>query len=241
MKSWELLGEALSDYFEGDPSVELLVESDCAGLERMPAALFFRNFDQWSDLEQYAVNLCLGRILDIGAGAGSHSLELQERGFEVYPIDIAPQAVAVMRERGLKNACCADFASYQAEPFDTILMLMNGIGVVGDLARLGAFLERIGGLLKPGGQILADSSDLEYLRQVPDTDVSKVLTPGPGYGRIRYSFGYRGIRGEPFDWLFLDEQTLKDYAGRAGWDCQVLFCEDGQYLARLVKLNEALR
>lgn len=237
--SWDLQGIAILDYFLGDQSAELLVESDCAGLERLPASIFFRDSKQLPDLEQYALSLCSGETLDIGAGAGSHSLILQQRGIAITAIDISPFAVAVMQQRGVQNALCMDALSIDtkeliAAPFDTILMLMNGIGVVKDLTGLAVFLQEIKQLLKPNGQILIDSSDLSYLQEWQDIHLGSLLTKGESYGKVRYQMEYKSVKGPPFFWLFVDQHTLQEYAQQSGWWCQVIFEEDSQYLARLI-------
>jgi 2-polyprenyl-3-methyl-5-hydroxy-6-metoxy-1,4-benzoquinol methylase len=234
--NWDLQGLAIQDYLRGDLNAELLIESDCAGPERMPVSLFYRNYEQLPDLEQYALSLCEGTVLDIGAGAGSHSLILQQQGFTVYAVDISPYAVAVMRERGLQNAYCADIKDFSAAPFDTIIMLMNGIGLVGDLRGLELFLNNIKRLLKPEGQLLLDSTDLSYLKKEPAANIAKVLKTGQNYGKVTYQFEYKGIRGPSFNWLFVDQATLRKYCIQTGWDCQVVFEEESQYLARLTQL-----
>jgi SAM-dependent methyltransferase len=233
LTGWELQALAIKDYYYGDFAAELLVESDCAGVERLPVSIFFRNFEQLSDLDQYALSLCKGKILDLGAGAGSHSLILQNRGFFVYSIDIAEDAVEVMRGRGLKHVYCTDATSLHGLKFDTILMMMNGLGVVQDLAGLTQFLNHVKKLLKAKGQILVDSSDLHYLLELPGANGEKVLSRGKDYGKISYRFGYKGIISAPFHWLFIDQETLQTYASQTGWQCQIIFEEDSQYLARL--------
>ena len=139
-----------------------------------------------------------------------------------------------MQQRGLKNVIGGDIKDFKAEPFDTILMLMNGIGLAGNLTGLEFFLKDIKRLLKPSGQILLDSTDLDYLRELPGTHSDRVLKKGANYGKIQYRLEYRGIKGPSFSWLFVDQDTLKEYSLRAGWVFQVVFEEDSQYLARLI-------
>jgi SAM-dependent methyltransferase len=232
--SWDLQGLAIIDYFTGNLDAELIVESDCAGIEKMPAGIFFRTLEQLPELERYALDLCRGTVLDIGAGAGSHSLILQQQGFEVSAVDVSPFSVAVMQQRGLEKAICSNIWDYKAEPFDTILMLMNGIGLAGDLKGLELFLRDIKRLLKPEGQLLLDSTDLGYLRQEPGINIKRILKKGADYGKVQYQMEYRGVKGPSFNWLFVDEDTLKKYSHRTGWEFQVVYEEDSQYLARLV-------
>lgn len=233
---WDLLGLAIRDYYEGDLLAEINVISDCAGIEQMPAGIFFRNANQLSELEHYALCLCKGRVLDIGAGAGCHSLILQDRGFIVKAIDLSMNAVEVMKKRGLKSCLCSDIRGFNDEPFDTIIMMMNGIGLVEDLAGLDSFLNDIKRLLKPDGQILLDSSDLFNLFENKFEAKKKFIDKNKYYGEIKYEFEYRGIKSSPFGWLFVDPRTLQDHAGKMGWFCQIIFeDEEDHYLARLIK------
>ncbi|HSC69799.1 MAG TPA: methyltransferase domain-containing protein, partial [Candidatus Methylomirabilis sp.] len=161
MKSaaWKPHGAALLDYFKGETSAKVVVHGDDGETETVPIQVFFRGPADFSALEEAALDCCRGRVLDAGAGSGCHSLVLQEQGLSVCAIDIAPEAVEVMRNRGVRDARGADIFAFEAEPFDTILLMMNGIGVVGDLAGLDRFLACVGRLLRPDGQILLDSYD----------------------------------------------------------------------------------
>jgi len=161
MKSaaWRPHGAALLDYSMGETSAAVVVHGDDGETETVPIRVFFRGPADFSALEDAALDLCRGRVLDAGAGSGCHSLVLQAQGLSVCAIDIAPEAVEVMRKRGVEDARCADVFSFAADPFDTVLLMMNGIGVVGDLAGLDRFLAGVGRLLTPDGQILLDSYD----------------------------------------------------------------------------------
>jgi SAM-dependent methyltransferase len=155
----------------------------------------------------------------------------------VCAIDIAPEAVEVMRKRGVRDARCADIFSFEAEPFDTILLMMNGIGVVGDLSGLDRFLARVGPLLRPGGQILLDSYDPGWTED-PGQEASPVSGRRAGryVGEMRFQLEYKGEIGPPLEWLFMDFDTLASHAGAAGWSCEMLWQEaEGHYLARLTR------
>ena len=239
MKSapWKPHGAALLDYFKGETSAEVVVHGDDGETETVPIRVFFRGPADFSALEEAALDLCRGRVLDAGAGSGCHSLALQEQGLSVCAIDIAPEAVEVMRKRGVRDARCADIFSFEAEAFGTILLMMNGIGVVGDVAGLDRFLAGVGRLLEPGGQLLLDSYDPGWTE-----DPEKAVSPGarsrPGryIGEMRFQLEYQGVMGPPLEWLFVDSETLADHAGRAGWSCEVIWHEEeGHYLARLTR------
>ena len=235
-EGWELLGLAIQDYHEGDLGAEINVISVPAGIERMPISIFFRNFNQLSELEHFALSLCKERVLDIGAGAGCHSLILQEQGFLVTGIDLSVNAVEVMKRRGLKSCFCSDIKDFEIEPVDTIIMMMNGIGLVENLAGLDYFLNDIKRLLRPGGQILLDSSDLMNLFEDEFKCRKGFMDQIDYYGEIRYEFEYKGIKSNPLCWLFVDPETLQDHAVKTGWYCQIIFeDEEDHYLARLVR------
>jgi len=167
-------------------------------------------------------------VLDIGAGVGSHALVLQERSLDVTALDISPAACEIMRERGVKNILCGAIGDLQLEKYDTLLLLMNGIGVFGKLHGFAAFLERAKGLINPGGQLLFDSSDITYAYD--DTE----LPTTHYFGEVSYQYEYKGVKGDWFNWMFIDQATLISTAYQAGWTCEILYVdENDQYLARL--------
>jgi len=239
MKSapWKPHGAALLDYCKGETSAAVVVHGDDGETEIVPIRVFFRGPAEFSALEEAALDLCRGRVLDAGAGSGCHSLVLQEQGLSVCAIDIAPEAVEVMRRRGVREARCADLFSFEAGPFDTLLLMMNGIGVVGSLAGLDRFLAGVGRLLKPDGQILLDSYDPGWGEDPEKAPSPRVMgRPGRYIGEMRFQLEYKGEIGPDLEWLFVDSETLADHAGRAGWSCEVLWQEEeGHYLARLTR------
>ena len=228
--AWRPHGLALLDYLAGDRQARVRVLGEDGEEEWVEAAVFFRGPAEFSALEDAALGLCRGRVLDAGAGAGSHALVLQGRGLAVVAIDIAPEAVEVMRRRGVRDARCADIFGFQGERFDTLLLLMNGIGIVESLAGLTRFLGEIPRLLLPGGQVLFDSYDLVE-------GEGAVKDPSGRYpGELRFRLEYLGRRAPAYGWLFVDFPTLRDTAAKLGWAAQVIWQEaEGHYLARLIQ------
>ncbi|MBU0520177.1 class I SAM-dependent methyltransferase [bacterium] len=228
---------AILDYWEGDVNALLHMHSDDGEVMSVPASYYFREHQGWPMVEQTAVDLCRGRVLDAGAGTGCHSLVLQQRGLDVTAIDILPECVQVMRERGVVNAVLADVFRYQDEPLDTILMLMNGIGFVQDLKGMERLLSGIGRLLKPGGQLLFDSSDGRHDVKPEDPKSIEIdLDKSPYFGEVELWLEYRGIIGENFKWLYVDTDTLTLIANRCGWSTNIIeMDEEGLYLAQLTK------
>lgn len=225
----DVLGHALNDYLNGKLTDRLMLYTSYGTLEEMPVEEFFRSPDDLPELEYLALALCDGHVLDVGAGAGSHALYLQSKGVEVHALEISPMACNVMRQRGIRHVIEADFFQYSGRAYDTLLFLMNGIGIASNLDRLETLLAHSRSLLNPGGQLLFDSSDITYL--YADGRLAK---PAGYYGEISYRYTYKGLLGERFTWLFIDQETLIQVGRSAGWVVQILYEDEyGQYLARM--------
>ena len=224
----DVFGEALKDQFIKPPAETLWVHNSYDEPEEMPVDIYFRDEKEMPELELKALDLCKGKVLDVGAGVGSHALILQTRGFDVTGMDISAAAVSIMKQRGLKNAIEGNILSYSEGKYDTLLFMMNGIGLTGSIPGLKAFLKQVKDLLNPGGQLLFDSSDLSYLYQ-------EVTFPLNGYyGEVSFRYEYKSIKGNWFKWIYVDQQTLKTIAAALGWDVAIIFEDDqDQYLARL--------
>ncbi len=234
VEAWTPLGRALADVHAGDRSAMLHIRSDLWEDEIVPALEYYRPLDVGlPDLECRALSSCRGRVLDAGAGAGRHALELQQRGLDVVAVDVSPDAVAVMRDRGVRDARLADVFDLVGERFDTVLMLMHGLGVAGTLANLELLLRRMDELLAPGGQLLADSADLaEAVGRV----AAATSDDAASRGEVEFQVTYLTLVGRPYPWLFIDPRTLNEVAQRTGFTCDVLARgASGSYLARLTR------
>lgn len=224
----DVFGIALTDYFRDRFAGPLLLHNSYGEPEEMPVDVFFRTEDELPELEELALSACRGRILDAGAGAGSHTLILRDRGFDVTALEISDAATRIIRDRGADRVIRADIMEYSGEKYDTLLLMMNGIGLVETLDGLQRFLRHARELVQPDGQLLIDSSDIAYLYE----DIPR---PAGYYGEIRYRYEYQGLQGDWFGWLYVDRQTLSRAALAEGWRMQVIYeNEDDQYLARLV-------
>ena len=228
------MGAAIRDYQNNGKASRLRVLSSMFDEDEMPVAHLFRTFNQMPRLEQKALSMAKGRVLDIGAGAGCHALALQERGLEVKAIDISPLSCEVMKERGVKDAECVNLFNQKLQgKYDTLLLLMNGTGIAGKLNRLSMLLNRLKELLAEGGQILIDSSDLKYIYENEDGSMDIDLN-APYYGEVDYQMQYKNIKGEPFDWLYTDPMLLASISKQCGLNCEIV--EEGEnydFLARL--------
>ena len=221
------MGAAIADYYNKGRAAKLRVFSSQFEEDEIPAEQLFRTFDEMPPLEQEALRLASGKILDCGAGSGCHALALQEMGKEVEAIDISPLSVEVMQKRGVRQAYQINlFDENYLQKFDTILMLMNGSGIIGKLENMGAFFAKMKQLLNPGGCIYMDSSDLRYLFE--DEDGSFLVDLAAGYyGEIDFRMQYKQIKGEPFDWLYVDFQTLSYYAAENGFKTEMV--QEGEH------------
>lgn len=224
----DIYGKGLLSYINGNRNAVFTVESNIAETEQWPVSTFFRGYNEMSQAEKIALLHTKGKILDVGAGAGSHTLWLQQQGKNVAAMDISEGAVKVMRQRGVRQTIHDDFFLYNKQTFDMLLMLMNGIGIVGKLDKLPLFFDQAKKLLNPGGKILIDSSDIIYLFEDDDDGVLIDLN-GQYYGELEYQFVFDDEKGKVFNWLFIDFDTLSMYAGESGFSCEKII-EDEHYL-----------
>lgn len=236
--AWDPLGRALLDYHSGATLAQIVVHSDLWQDEPTPVAEFYRPEGQaLPEIEVRALGLCRGRVLDLGAGAGRHALDLQRQGLEVVALDVAREAVQVMRERGVLDARCGDLDTVADDRFDTLLMLMHGIGLVGNLPGLAHFFEHALRRLTEDGQILCDSADLELVMNREDGELAVERGDNDRYlGEVEFRLSYGRFRGEPYPWLFVDPRTLSRVAEAAGLRSEVVARGTrGAYLACLIR------
>ncbi|MCW3807650.1 class I SAM-dependent methyltransferase [Plebeiibacterium marinum] len=229
------LGAACLDFLNGKKDAQIKVQSNIVEDDVLPVEYLFRSFDQMPDLEKKALTISTGKILDVGAGAGSHALYLQQSNKEAYANEISPAACEVMQKRGVKNILQQDFYQLPEDTkYDTILMLMNGIGIAGDTNNLKKFFDKVKSLLNPGGCLIIDSSDIRYLFE--DDDGSLLINLNDDYyGEISYRMVYDDIKGNSFKWLFIDDELLKFYAEKNGLKMEKI--ADGMHYDYLAKLT----
>lgn len=220
-------GKAIRDYYQRKFSGPLLLHNSYGEPEEMPVEVFFRDKLDFTTLEHLALMECTGKVLDIGAGAGAFSLELQGLGFEVFALENSPGCVEVLKQSGIKNVISEDYR-YHSGQYDTLVLQMNGLGIAGTIREIPAFLKTCRALLKPKGQILVDSSDIQYLYE------DAPLPPTGYYGEVRYSYEYQSEKGDWFNWVYVDPKTLAPIVSSAGMHLDILHQdENDQYLARI--------
>ncbi|MFW2135072.1 class I SAM-dependent methyltransferase [Chryseobacterium sp. TY4] len=226
----DLPGLAIKDFYEKKLKSKLYVHDQFGPKVEMPISMYFRNEVEMPELEDVALENCEGRVLDVGAGAGSHALALQVKGLDVSALEISPAACEVMESRGVKDVICADFFKFNSEEkYDTILLLMNGIGLCGTIENLKTFLKKAEELLKEDGRLVFDSSDTIYMYEHD-------ILPERYYGEVECAYSYKNLKTDYFKWLYIDQDKLREVAQELGWEMKILF-EDNhyQYLVELKK------
>lgn len=227
------LGIAFNDFINGEKDAVVKVLCDIADEDVVEVKYFFRKYDELPEIEKIALDNCYGKILDVGAGSGCHSLILREKGADVKPIDISKLSVNVMKAQGLENAEVINFFDIK-DKYDTLLMLMNGAGICGDLKGLDLLFKQAKKILNKTGQIIIDSSDLKYLYKEDDGSF-KINLSEKYYGEVFFQVKYKNFTSEKFKWLFVDYYTLEDIALSNGFLCELLYYDDSyQYLAKII-------
>ena len=229
-KNKDIFGTAIKAYYKENDTTDIKVHSPDFDDDVIPIDYLFRAFEDMPEVEQKALNLCKGKVLDVGCGAGSHALYLQnKKHLEVKAIDTSLGAIEISKKRGVKKPECQDFFKIENERFDTILMLMNGSGIIGKLENLSSFFEHCRSLLNKGGQILMDSSDLIYLFEEDEIDFEEY------YGELQYKLSYKGAESDYFDWLYIDAVLLQEKAKELNFKCEII--EKGRHFDYLAVLK----
>ena len=235
----DLFGKAILDYQNNNSPEDLITETSISDADEMSVAYLFRSFDEMPLIEQKALQLSKGKVLDVGCGAGSHSLYLQEKDFDVTAIDISDNAIKACQLRGLKNAKVQNLLDLDSDfhqndsKYDTILLLMNGTGIFETLENCSKYLSKLKSLLNENGQILIDSSDIIYMFD-EDEEGGRWIPSEGYYGELTFSVHYKGEKEETFPWLYLDYNTLQNACFDNGLKCElILEGEHYNYLARL--------
>lgn len=227
-------GEAIRDYFEKGKASDIAVNSNYTKDETIPAAYFFRTEKEMPGVETAALKMCKGKVLDVGAAAGCHSIILQKKGYSISALEKSELAAEVLRKRGIQKVICQNIYSYSEEQFDTILLLMNGAGIGETISGLKKLLSHLKTLLSENGQILIDSTNIQYLFQEDDGSMWFDLANPKYYGEMTYEVSYKKSTSK-FEWLFVDFETLKKLATNIGLEC-TLVAKGGNhdFLAKIV-------
>ena len=228
------MGLAIKDYHQGHYSQDLFNETSISEKDELPLPYLFRPYNQMPKLEKQALKHCKGTVLDIGCGAGSHSLYLQQQGFNVTALDCSTDSIAVCKSRGITQTVAGDLLDYNRQQYDTLLILMNGTGIFQQVAKVPLYLNHLKNILKPGGQILVDSSDLVYMYNTLENGAIMVPAHMNYYGELECTLYYKEYVSDPYYWLYLDQKTFKRLAVGAGFKWEIIAQgSNHDYLARL--------
>lgn len=231
----DLFGKAILDYQTNNNPQNLITATNISEEDEMSVAYLFRDYSEMPIIEQKALQLAKGKVLDVGCGAGSHSLNLQnDRNLDVISIDISENAIQACKLRGLKNPRVQDLMNLENEKFDTILLLMNGTGIFGTLKNTPKFIQKLKSLLNPGGQILIDSSDLLYMFD-KDEEGAFEIPANNYYGELTFTISYKNETEDDFPWLYLDYNTLQNAAFANDLKCKLII--EGSHYDYLAKLS----
>lgn len=225
------IGSAILDFVQNVHDENILVSSDICDDDVIPVEMLFRSYSEMPKLEQVALSLCSGKTLDVGAAAGVHASYLQSKGFEVEAIDISPGSVHYMKSQGI-HARQSNFFEEHEGNYDTLLFLMNGIGIAGSLSNLDATLIHAKKMVSARGKIICDSTDIKYLYE-DDNGGMWVDLSSEYYGNFQFQMRYKNQQTAPFDWLYVDFDNLRDAAERTGWKVEKRYANDDHYLAEL--------
>jgi methylase of polypeptide subunit release factors len=227
-------GDAINDFYNKGKAPDIKVNSNYTQDEKISPSWFFRTENKMPGLEKTALHRCKGKVLDVGAAAGCHSLILQKKGYNVTAMEKSELAVEVMKKRGIQKTICTDIYTFSGSNFDTILMLMNGAGIGETLNGLEKLLRHLKNLLSPKGQILMDSSDIQYLFDENDGSTWIDIANDSYYGEMEYKVKYKNSFSE-FKWLFIDFEQLQLLADKCGFTCSLV--EKGNHFDYLAELK----
>lgn len=220
-------GRQLLAQFNSQTETAELIERDDNYLDTgSEAGLYFLEYEQWSPVEQQAIKRVRGRVLDIGCGAGRHSLYLQQKGFEVTAIDNSPGAIEVCKLRGLKNAIVrsvAEVGAFEPDSFDTILMLGNNFGLFGDAENAKLLLKKLLRITSSGAIIIAGTRN-PYKTDNPEHLEYHELNRRRGRmpGQIKMRVRYGKAVGAWFDYLFVSPEEMREIVKGTDWSIKEL-------------------
>ncbi len=227
----DLFGLAIRDYLAGRPH-DLISWTSVSPPEIFRTAYLFRSFENMPVHERVALLMSEGKILDVGAGAGSHVLALQEAGSRVTALERSALAVKAMKKRGVNNILHTDFFEMpEHEKFDTLLFLMNGAGMVESLQRMPAFFKKIRSVLNKEGKALIHFSPVDYIYEM----FGLTFPQERYYGEVMFYLKYKHLCQRPFPWIYFDRETFYRWAVEAGFHFEIVIEEEatGDYLAEM--------
>ena len=210
------------------------------GFSRGPER-YFSPYRKWPQYEREALSFVRGRVVDVGCGAGRHSIYLKSQGHDVVPVDNSPGAVEVARLRGLDEARLAGIQDVSAEigSIDTMLFMGNNFGLFQDRETCRELLGRFHRLTGPAGRIIAESMD-PYATRDPDhlQYHERNRAAGRMGGQLRIRIRFRRIIGPWFDYLLVSQTEMRELLDGTGWHLErVLEGPGGAFVAIIGKVG----
>lgn len=230
----DVFGKSLLGYLNKGHSKHYIIWRDDGYYEICETGIYFARYPQWDIIEKDILSTIFGRALDIGAGAGRHSLELQSFGVEVHAIDISPGAVEVMKKRKVRNVHLMDLRKldFPENYFDSILMMFNNFGLAGSIEGTKNLLEVLYKKTTPKGKIIAVTRN-PYKTTKPEHLAyhQKNRIGGKPAGLLKLRIEYEGEKGDWFDLLIVSPDELKTLIENTGWKIHRITGEfnDGMY------------
>lgn len=193
------IAACVSDFLQGVENAHCIVNLDIGDEEdELFGHYMVRTYEQMPEYEQLALDLCKGKILDVGAGAGPHSKYLQEQGFDVTSLEYSPDLCRIMKSRGVPKVINSDIKEFKSEKkFDTILLLMNGIGMAKQPDKLGELFKTLSSLLTKDGKIIIESTLIDYMFDEDEDYKEEVV----------YDVKYKDISIR-FPWMFASPESV---------------------------------
>lgn len=236
-KTDDSFGQLLWDSANGDWESEVL-ERDDGFIDVLDPHHYFTDYGDWPEIEKKALKLVRGKVLDIGCGAGRHSIFLQLKGFDVLGIDSSPLAVKVSRMRGLKKAKLMSISRLDlTSKFDTVIMFGNNLGLLGGEKRGKRILRELARVTSPGAIILGETADPRGTKKLDHLRYQQLnRKKGRMNGQIRIRVRYRRLKGPWFDYLLMSKDELKWLVKGTGWRVRRFISSRGpRYIAVLEK------
>jgi SAM-dependent methyltransferase len=235
-------GQQLWGYFKtGEPGNEIIERDDgLISRGQYGGKLYFSEYKDWQKIEKEALKYVRGRVLDIGCGAGRHSLYLQGKGFDVTGIDNSPLAIKISRQRGLKKARVIgieEVGKFKPDSFDTVIMMGNNFGLFGSFRLAQTLLKKLHRLTSPNALIIAMTRD-PYTTTDPAHSAYHKLNRKRGRmpGQLRIRVRYKTVIGNWFDYLLVSKDELREILNGTGWGIErFIDGGDGQYIMLLRK------
>lgn len=224
-------------HYRGEPS-DHVTERDDGYANEADGMYYFRSFDEWPEYERQAIQESRGRVLDVGLGAGRHSLWLQERGHEVVGIDVSPLALEVSRLRGVRDCRLMDVRemTFPDASFDTVIMLGANLGIMGDVDEVRGTLDELHRVTAEDGVIIGSSRDPLHTddpAHLAYHEMNRRRGKPPGLVRIR--IGFQGRYGGWFHLLWMSQEELAEVIELTGWAISKVYSEGSDYIAVLGK------